>query len=122
MVEAEVDQVGYLLSLSELFNQSSSLQEAEEEGSEVEGEHPGVVVGSGGEEEVVEDSEGAGVEGASGVAEGAEDLKHFVLSFFGIHSASADLHFFFSYQRSKMERRANKKKLSRNLLDMKVSV
>ena len=60
----------------------------------MEGEHPGVVVGSGGEEEAVEDSEGAGVEGASGVAEGAEDLKHFVLSFFGIHSAPADLHFF----------------------------
>ena len=60
----------------------------------MDGEHPGVVVGSGGEEEAVEDSEGAGVEGASGVAEGAEDLKHFNLAFFGIHSASADLHFF----------------------------
>ena len=57
----------------------------------------------------------------SGVAEGAEDLKHFNLAFFGIHSAPADLHFF-SYHRFKMERRANKKKLSRNLLDMKVSV
>ena len=60
----------------------------------MEGEHPGVVVVSGDEEEAVEDSEGAGVEGASGVAEGAEDLKHFNLAFFGIHSASADLHFF----------------------------
>ena len=93
-VEAGVDQVGYIFPLGELFIPSSSLQEAEEEGSEVGGEHPGVVVGSGGEEEVVEGSEGAGVEGASGVAEGAEDLKHFNLAFFGIHSAPADLHFF----------------------------
>ena len=60
----------------------------------MDGEHPGVVVGAEGEEEVVEDSEGAGVEGASGVAEGAEDLKHFNLALFGIHSAPADLHFF----------------------------
>ena len=91
-VEAGVGQVGCILSLR-TYMLSSSLQEAEEEGLEVDGEHPGVVVGSGGEEEV-EDSEGAGVEGASGVAEGAEDLKHFNLAFFGIHSASADLHFF----------------------------
>ena len=94
-MEAGVDQVGYKYPLSlRTFILSSSLQEAEEEGSEVDGEHPGVVVGSGGEEEVVEGSEGAGVEEASGVAEGAEDLKHFNLAFFGIHSASADLHFF----------------------------
>ena len=94
-VEAEVDQVGYKHYLPwRTFISSSSHQEAEEEDSEVAGEHPGVVVGSGGEEEVVEDSEGAGVEGASGVAEGAEDFKHFNFAFFGIHSASADLLFF----------------------------
>ena len=92
-MEAGVGQVGYILSLR-TYMLSSSLQEAEEEGLEVDGEHPGVVVGSGDEEEAVEDSEGAGVEGASGVAEGAEDLKHFNLAFFGIHSAPADLHFF----------------------------
>ena len=94
-VEAGVDQVGYKHCLSlRTFISSSSHQEVEEEDSEVDGEHPGVAVGSGGEEEAVVDSEGAGVEGASGVAEGAEDLKHFNLAFFGIHSAPADLHFF----------------------------
>ena len=94
----------------------------EEEGSE-EGEvHPGVVVDSGvGEVEEVDSGE-EGVEGVSEEGEGVEDLKNFILPCFGIHIASADFNFFFSTPRSNMERRTNKKKLSRNLLDMKVSV
>ena len=40
------------------------------------------------------DSGGEGVEGVSEEGEGAEDLKHFILSCFGIHIASADFHFF----------------------------
>ena len=85
--------------------------------------HPGVGVDSGvGEVETGVDSEGEGVEGVSEEAEGAETLKHFILvSCFGIHIASADFHFFQHPPRLNMERRTNKKKLSRNLLDMKVS-
>ena len=83
--------------------------------------HRGVAVDSGVGEVAEVDSEGGGVEAASGEGEGAEYLQHFILCF-GIHITPADFHFFQHPPRSNMERRTNKKKLSRNLLDMKVSV
>ena len=67
---------------------------AEEEASEEEEVHPGVGVDSGAGEVEEADSEVEGVEEeASGEGEGAE--KRFILvSCLGIHSASADFHFF----------------------------
>ena len=93
----------------------------EEEGSE-EGEvHPGVVVDSGvGEVEEVDSGE-EGVEGVSEEGEGVEDLKNFILHV-SAFTLQLLISIFFSRPRSKMERRTNKKKLSRNLLDMKVSL